>query len=401
MSAGPGDTKPRWDLSSWRGRLLFAVLASQLLPASVLAWCMAFPTRWDGPGFVGAIGLSFPLHLLLPMLVALAVWRVALRKGARLSAWTAGVGALLHVVMALVPAAALWARAPELGVPLSLGEYVGNAARLNVGSPRPELSVVFGTASDGTPLELDAWRTGLPAEGRLRPAVVMIHGGAWAHGNRSLHPAWNRWLNGLGYEVFDVEYRLPPPARWLDEVGDVKAALGWVAAHAAEYHVDPARISLMGGSAGGNLALLAAYSRGDPRLPPSTGVPEVAVRSVVNLYGPCDLELLHRDGVSAEYLRPLLEQYLGGAPGEVPERYALLSPLTHMGAGSPPTLTLLGTRDRLVPVEQARVLDAALRAAGVPHELWLLPATDHAFDLNWGGFATQIARTKIEAFLAR
>lgn len=401
MSAGPGETRPRWDLSSRRGRVLFAVLAAQLLPAGVLAWCMAFPARWDGPGFVGAIGLSFPLHFLLPTLVALAVWWAALRRGARLSAWTAGVGALLNAVMALVPAAAVWARAPEFGVPLSLGEYLVHGARLNLGGPRPELSVIYGTARDGTPLELDVWRSGQPAEGPPRPAVVMIHGGAWTHGTRGLHPDWNRWLNGLGYEVFDVEYRLPPPARWLAEIGDVKAALGWVAAHAAEYHVDPARISVMGGSAGGNLALLAAYSRGDPRLPPSTDVPAVAVRSVVNLYGLSDLDLLYRTCESAGYMRPLLEQYVGGAPGDCPERYALLSPLTHVGAGSPPTLTLLGTSDRLVSVEQALVLDAALRGAGAPHELWLLPATDHAFDLNWGGFATQIARAKIAAFLSR
>ena len=396
-----GSLQPGWTLRSLRGRLLLALLASQLLPALVFAWCMAFPARWDGPGFLGAIGLSYPLHFLLPMLVALTAWRATLRRGARLSAWTAGLGALLLALMALVPAAAIWARAPEFGVPLSLGEYVANGARLNVGGPRPELSVVYGTASDGTPLELDVWPTGRPAGGPLRPAVVMIHGGAWTHGTRGLHPDWNRWLNGLGYEVFDVEYRLPPPVRWLDEVGDVKAALGWVAAHAAEYHVDPARISVMGGSAGGNLALLAAYSRGDARLPPSTDVDEVAVRSVVNLYGLADLALLYRTCESAEYLRPLLEQYVGGSPDECPERYALLSPLTHVGAASPPTLTLLGTCDRLVSVEQARVLDAALRAAGVPHELWLLPATDHAFDLNWGGFATQIARAKIEAFLSR
>ena len=401
MSAGPGESGTRWDLRSRRGRVLFGVLVSQLPPTLVLAWCMAFPVRWDGPGFVGAIGLTYPLHFLLPMLVALAAWRASLRRRARLSAWTAGLGAALLAVMALVPAATLWARAPEFGVPLSLGEYVANGARLNVGGPRPELSVVYGTARDGTPLELDVWRSGRPAEGPLRPAVVMIHGGAWIQGNRGLHPDWNRWLNGLGYEVFDVEYRLPPPARWLDEVGDVKAALGWVAAHAAEYHVDPARISLMGGSAGGNLALLAAYSQGDGRLPPSTDVEGVAVRSVVNLYGLTDLELLYRTGESTGYLPRALEQYIGGSPDEYPERYGLLSPLTHVAAGCPPTLTVLGTSDRLVPVEQARVLDAALRAAGVPHESWLLPATDHAFDLNWGGFATQIARAKIEAFLAR
>jgi acetyl esterase/lipase len=383
------------------GWLLFSIVASLAASTLFLAHCMAAPVRWNGPGFVGAIGLSFPLHFVAPMLVAAATATLARRGGARLSAWTCGFGVLLTATMALVPAVAIWRTAAACDVPLSLGEYLANAARLNIGSPHPELGVVYGAAADGTPLVLDAWRTGLPAEGPPRPAVLVLHGGAWTHGARSMTPDWDRWLNGCGYEVFDVEYRLPPPVRWLDEIGDVKAALGWVAAHAAEYHVDPARISLMGASAGANLALLAAYSRGDPRLPPSTGVPEVAVRSVVNLYGPVDLALLWRRCESADYVRPLLEQYVGGTPDEAPERYALLSPLSHVGADSPPTLTLLGTSDRLVSADHARLLDEALARAGVPHETCLLAASDHAFDLNWGGFATQIARAKIAAFLAR
>src|SRR6185436_1461537 len=229
-----------------RGWVLFAIVTSLAASTLFLAHCMMEPVRWNGPGFVGAIGLSFPLHFVAPMLVAAATATLARRGGARLSAWTCGFGVLLTAAMALVPAVAIWRTAAACDVPLSLSEYFANAARLNIGSPHPELGVVYGTAADGTPLVLDAWRTGPPAEGPPRPAVLVLHGGAWTHGARSMMPDWDRWLNGCGYEVFDVEYRLPPPVRWLDEIGDVKAALGWVAAHAAEYHVDPARISLMG-----------------------------------------------------------------------------------------------------------------------------------------------------------
>jgi acetyl esterase/lipase len=192
---------------------------------------------------------------------------------------------------------------------------------------------------------------------------------------------------------------MPPPERWLDEVADVKSALGWLAAHAAEHHVDPARIAIMGGSAGGNLALLAAYSAGDSRLPPSTDVPAVTVRCVVNLYGPVEMELAYRSTNSPDYTRPQMREYLGGPPDEAPDRYRLVSPLFHVGAKTPPTITLLGTSDRLVGTEQAERLDQALVAAGIPHETWLIPATDHGFDINWGGLATQIARAKIGAFL--
>ena len=245
-------------------------------------------------------------------------------------------------------------------MPLSLGTYLANAGHLNMGLPQPERSVAYGTASDGAKLELDVWRTGRPNTGPLRPAIVFVHGGAWTHGHRGMLPDWNRWLNELGYEVFDVEYRMPPPVRWLDEIGDVKSALGWVAAHAAEYHVDPARISIMGGSAGANLSMLAAYSAGDPRLPPSTDVPPVAVRSAINFYGPTDMTLLYRTCKSPEYVRPLMKEYLGGTPDDFPERYRALSPLSHITAKAPPTITLIGTSDRLVSADHATLLDQAL-----------------------------------------
>jgi len=378
--------------------LLACVLA--LLMAG-LAYCMVSPVRWDGPGKFGALALFFPLHLLVFTFVAAVLTFLARRSGAGHAAWVFILVTIMTVAMALTPAIAVWRQARELGVPLSLGDYLVNAGQPNVGPPQRERSVVYGTAKDGAKLELDVWRTGKPNSGPLRPAVVYVHGGGWTHGHRSSAPAWDRWLNELGYEVFDVEYRKPPPVRWLDEIGDVKAALGWVVAHAADYHVDITRISLMGGSAGANLSMLAAYSAGDPRLAPSIGVSPVSIRSVVNLYGPSDLALLYRACESPEYMRPLMGQYIGGPPEQFPDRYRLLSPLTHVSEKSPPTLTILGTSDRLVSMPHAHLLNEALRKVGVPHELVVLPANDHAFDVNWGGFGTQIARERVRAFLQR
>jgi len=364
-----------------------------------LAVCMVLPARWDGSGILGAGALFYPLHLLLFTGLAAVLAFVAKSRHAELAMWMFFLVMVLTTAMAVIPTVAIWRQARKEHVPLSLGSYVANALRANAGMPQRERSIVYGIAKDGTKLELDVWCTGRLKTGALRPAIVMVHGGGWCHGNRSMTPDWNRWLNDLGYEVFDVEYRLAPPVRWLDEVGDVKSALGWLAEHAADYHVDPARISLMGWSAGANLALLAAYSSGDPQLPPSTEVPTVSVHSVINIYGPTEMALLYRTCASPVYMQKLLKDYIGGSPEEFPDRYQLLSPLTHINEKSPPTLTILGTWDRLIPVDQATLLDEALRKAGVAHEVSLLPANDHAFDANWGGFGTQIARAKIEAFL--
>jgi acetyl esterase/lipase len=376
-----------------------ACLLATLVAA--LAYCMLNPVRWDGPGIFGAVALFFPLHLLALTLLAAVLAFLAKHSVARLAVWVFGLVMILTAAMVLAPTIAVWRQARQLDVPLSLADYLANARHLNTGVPQQDRSVVYGTAKDGTKLELDVWRTGKPDIGPLRPAVVFVHGGAWIHGTRGGLPDWNRWLNELGYEVFDVEYRMPPRGRWQDEAGDVKAALGWLVAQAAEYHVDVSRIATMGYSAGGNLAMLAAYSAGDPRLPPSTDVKEVSVRCVINLYGPVDLALGFRSSDSLEYAQASMKRYLGGTPEEFPERYRALSPLTYVGAKTPPTFTILGTSDRIVRLEQAELLDQALTRAGVAHETVLLPGNDHGFDTNWGGFGTQIARARIKDFLKR
>jgi acetyl esterase/lipase len=291
------------------------------------------------------------------------------------------------------PRLAAWRSARRLGITLSLRDHLAGLRRPNVGGPHPERTVAYGSAADGTTLALDVWAA---AGEEIQPAVVKVHGGGWTEGSRNEAEQWNHWLNGLGYHIFDIEYRLAPPARWRDAVGDVKAALGWVATHAAEQHVDPARISLMGHSAGGHLALLAAYSAGEPQLPPSCESRQVDVRCVINIYGPCDLTHLYG---SSHGIDACLRQYVGGTPAEHPDRYRTVSPLTYVDAATPPTITVIGQRDRMIPVDQAQLLDDALSRAGVAHETCIVPGDDHGFDINWGGFGTQIARARVERFL--
>jgi acetyl esterase/lipase len=360
---------------------------------------MLVPIDFDGPGILGLIALAFPLHLLAVTIVAAALGVLAWRCGAALAMPAFALVAVLAVLMALWPSLALRQRAREIGVSLSLGDYIANALRPNLGGAQPQRSVVYRAAPDGTSLQLDVWRADRAAGEAPRPAVVRVHGGAWTGGRRGDFGEWNRWLNGLGIDVFDIDYRLDPPERWRDQVGDVKCALGWVAAHAAEYRIDPAHIALMGHSAGSHLAMLAAYSMGDRQLPPSCDAPAVPVRAVINLYGPVDLVIGYEDSGSLAYAQDALRQFTGGPPATYPERYRAASPVSHVGADTPPTITLLGESDRIVSTDQPRILDAALAKAGVYRETYLLPATDHAFDLNWGGFATQIARAKLEHFL--
>lgn len=378
---------------------LLASLA--LVFTAVVAGYVVHPVDWDSRfGRIGAFVLMFPLHVLLAAVVTGVLWILAGWRRARLAAWMFGVTTVLIAVMAIWPMIAMWRMARRENVPVLLSAYLVNARFSSDAGTGPDTTVVYGTTADGTKLVLDVWRADSTTR-LLRHAVVKVHGGAWTHGDRTMNTQWNRWLNWLGYDVFDVEYRLPPPDRWRDEVGDVKCALGWVATNAARYHIDPAHISLQGSAAGGNLAMLAAYSMNDSRLPSSCKAPSVQVRSIINLYGPADLALLYTNTGSSNYVQGALDSYIGGPVTQFPDRYKLVSPLSHVSAKSPPTITLLGTSDRIVPENQARVLQQALDRSGVQGETWLLPYGDHGFDGNWGAFSTQFAREKVAKFLRK
>jgi acetyl esterase/lipase len=382
--------------------LLSLAAAALAVAVAVLAAAMAVPLPFDSAfGFAGTVALIFPLHLLVVALAALVLAIFSRRWGMRAAAALFMAAALLGAASALWPAVAMWRFARTENVRLSLADYLANATRTNLGDPQPDHTVVYGTSADGTKLLLDVWPLARSRGDAARPAIVRIHGGGFVHGNRDDMPDWNRWFNRRGYVVFDIAYRLPPPVRWRDEVGDVKCALGWVAVHAVDYGVDPARISTLGESAGGTLALLAAYSAGDTRLPPSCDVPTVRVRSVINLYGIPDMPGLYDASPSRASVHADAAQYIGGSPAEFPDRHAAVSPLTYINAASPPTISFLGANDRLIPSGQLDELNAAARRAGIVSETYLLPATDHGFDVNWGGFATQFARAKIADFLAR
>ncbi len=374
-------------------------VVSLLLALFVLMtlYYMLHPVDFNGIGKIGFFALLFTPQLLVITLVALMLGFFAWCYKARFAAGIFGFIVTLTTLMALLPTISEYRRAKQYDVPISISSLI--IPQINQGGPQIDKTVTYNKAADGTSLGLDVW----PAEGvplgKKRPAIVLIHGGGWVHGSRGGFPKWNKWLTELGYEVFDIEYRMPPPLRWRDEVGDVKCAIGWVVANAAKYKIDTQRISLMGYSAGGNLAMLAAYSMGDPHLPPSCQAAPVKIRSVINFYGPTDIALGYSTSGSKAYIRPMTEHYIGGPPSPLADRYKMLSPINHINAHTPVTITLQGEADRVVPVEQALILDKALSAAGIYHETYIFPWSDHGFDVNWGSFATQVSRAKIKAFL--
>lgn len=226
---------------------------------------------------------------------------------------------------------------------------------------------------------------------------MWVHGGGFNIGDRGAVPLWHKWLNDRGYAVFSIDYRLAPPARWDQAPGDVKCAIGWVKAQAARYHVDPSRIMVAGGSAGGNLALLGAYA--DDRIKPSCPAPDTSVKAAVAIYPATDLSTAWEGTGYPSLIRPWVENYVGGSPQQVLERYRLASVTTYVRPGLPPTLLMHGDRDHIVPYPQSPLLAEKLAGAGVKNELVTIPYGEHMFDEAWNGWGTQIARHKMAQFL--
>ncbi len=226
---------------------------------------------------------------------------------------------------------------------------------------------------DGIDLALDVYRRkDLETEA---PALVFIHGGSWKSGDRSDYRPYLVRYADAGYIAVTISYRLMQQAVFPAAAVDVSCALSWLGAHAAEYRIDPSRVVLIGGSAGGHLALLAGYTA-DPRLLCSEdSSAAVKIRGVVDFYGPGDLTTDFAIG------HPVVQVFLGATFDQDPEVHRLASPIAHISPDDPPTLIFHGTIDETVPVNQSDLLASALEAAGVPVEYHRLDGWPHTMDL--------------------
>ena len=182
---------------------------------------------------------------------------------------------------------------------------------------------------------------------------------------------------------FSIEYRLSPRATFPDHVIDVKRAVAWVRENAAEWGVDPSFIVIAGGSAGAHLASLAALRPNHAAWQPGFEEADTTRAGLHFLhYGVYDFT--NRFGHwPARGLRMLLERWvLKARLDEARPRFADASPLEHVGPGAPPFLVAHGSRDSIVPVDEARQFVAVLRERGKQPCVYLeVPGAQHAFEV--------------------
>lgn len=278
---------------------------------------------------------------------------------------------ILVLALALAACAALAGCTPVPASDDPLGAVVAAAP---LGLPRAgDVEVQAGlvySRPDGDELALDAC---LPATRTptARPAVIFIHGGSWARGSRD-EPASREvceWLAAAGYPTFSMSYRLSPAASFPAANEDARAALAWIRepAQLAAFGIDPARIALLGSSAGGTLAAWVGTAGEGRWSDPGR------VAAVIELSAPIDLSGIAED----PRLTPRRLDYLGCSADEVCASAVAASPHLAVDPTDPPTLIVHATEE-LVPLAHAELFVAALETAGVEVELVVVPGDRHA-----------------------
>jgi acetyl esterase len=234
--------------------------------------------------------------------------------------------------------------------------------------PRCELrrNIEYAHVGDAS-LRLDAC---IPQGVANAPGAVIVHGGGWVRGNREIDVApLFKPLSDAGFAWFSIDYRLATDVTQFGAaIDDVEQAVRFVDAHAAEFHVDPARVALIGESAGGQLAAMAALRGFAP------------VKAVVALYAPTDLVTLVR---SSDYIPARIRQSVQGTPWEalIMAGLAQLSPINNVRRDMPAFLFIHGTDDPLVPFAQSREMCARMRKAGASCEVFPVEGAGHG--IRW------------------
>jgi acetyl esterase/lipase len=224
---------------------------------------------------------------------------------------------------------------------------------------------------NGKSLQLDLYK---PANLQdPAPLLVFIHGGGWKSGKRSDYLIYLVDFARKGYVTATVSYRLLNDGPYPACAEDIRDAVGWFFRNGEKYGYDPDRIALIGGSAGGHLAMLGGYGWGE-----TNGMADSInhkIKAVVDIYGPADL--------TTDYARKhtLVTSFLARSYEEATALYEEASPVHYLDKDDPPTLILHGTSDRLVPISQSDYLKEKLDSLGVPCEYYRLPLWPHTMDI--------------------
>ncbi|MCP5061845.1 MAG: alpha/beta hydrolase [Ignavibacteriae bacterium] len=231
------------------------------------------------------------------------------------------------------------------------------------------------TTIDSTELKLDIYHSKNITDSA--PLLIFIHGGGWKKGDKHDYLRYLVDFARKGYITATVQYRFVDKVKYPAQILDIKAAIKWLKNNNEEYFIDLEHVAVIGGSAGGHLALMAGYTSDVSEFNEEDDPLDLyKVQAVVDLYGPADL--------TTEYAREhsTIKGFIGKSYAEVPDLYSEASPITYITNDDPPTLIFQGTLDDLVPFSQSDSLKSKLDKVGVPAEYHKLEGWPHTMDLG-------------------
>ena len=220
------------------------------------------------------------------------------------------------------------------------------------------------------------------------PAVLLIHGGGWKEGDKrqAREIEFGMTLAKNGFVAASINYALRSDGKFPLNLQDCKNGVRYLRAHADELGIDPDRISVMGSSAGGHLALLVAYTADQSNLAPSQPYPGVSdkVSSVVDFYGISNLATRKETDPNGKPLKiEPLDSNTQSIFGSTPQDWKKASPVTYVKRDVPPTLILHGKKDTTVDSDQSQELADTLKKAGATYEIIWLPNAPHSFSFQY------------------
>ena len=249
-------------------------------------------------------------------------------------------------------------------------------------------------------LRLDVYRPASATEAP-RPAVLLIHGGGWAFGDKGDAGQLRNALFAVeeGYVAVSLNYTLTLfaggsirgsklKAAWPNNIFDCKSALRWMKKNAEALGIDPNRIAVWGGSAGGHLALLTGLSAHSEPLNKGGGLKDQdnSVRCIIDFFGAPDLREFP------------VYSLLDDADMDNKEVLSLASPIEHLSSDSPPILIVHGSADEQVEQSLSDAFVEELKRRGIPHEYLPLENVGHGFGLMAG---KRDLRPILQAFLKK
>ena len=274
---------------------------------------------------------------------------------------------------------------------------VRSCCRTALGADPPafdrKTDVVYGR-KHGMALTMDVFT---PKENASGAAIVWIVSGGWFSSHHAINPQWIEEFLNRGYTVFAVVHGSQPRFTIPEITEDLNRAVRFIRHHAKDYQIDPARIGMTGGSAGGHLSLMqgTAGDKGNPAASDPIDRESSRVQAVACFFPPTDFLNYGKTGENAigrgvlkgfkppfdfqeqdpetKVFRPITDE------AKILELGRQISPVNHVSADDPPTLIIHGDADLLVPIQQAELILEKLKTAGVETKLVVKKGAAHGW----------------------